>query len=267
MAEAESTDSTPDHPFDAERRLLQEAGQGTEARELSFQALEAHGAEARDLATRALELDPECIDALNVLAATGGLGPEEAAHGMKAVAMRAEAALGEAFITEHKGRLWDHVEARPYLRARKSLADLLERAGKLKEALPHLEALLRFSQGDPQEVRYHLARCYACLGKTKALQRLLRAFEADAGPIWAYMRVLLHLRLGEEKLALQALERARALNPHIEGCLKGTTRLPKESSAPPLPGSPEEASGALRTLAPAWGADREALYWLFKAGK
>ena len=261
MAEAGSTDFIPDpqapRPFDAERQLRQQARQGTddheEAQELAFQALEAHGAEARALATQALELDPECIDAQNIIVATEAVGPEEAAHRMRDVAARAEAALGEAFITEHKGRLWDRLEARPYLRARKSLADLLERAGKLKEALPHLEALLRFSQGDSQEVRYPLARCYACLGKTKALQRLLRAFETDAGPVWAYMRVLLHLRLGEEKQALGALERARALNPHIEGCLKGTTRLPRESSAPALPGSPEEAA--------------EALYWLFKAGR
>lgn len=276
MAEAGSTDSIPDpqapRPFDAERQLRQQASQGTddheEAQQLAFQALEAHGhAEARVLAAQALELDPECIDALNIIVATEAVGPEEAAHRMRDVAARAEAALGEAFITEHKGRLWEHMEARPYLRSRMALADLLERAGKLKEALPHLEALLRFSPDQPQELRYHLARCYACLGKTKALQRLLRSFEKDPGPVWAYMQVLLQLRLRDEKNALKALERARALNPHIESCLKGTSKLPKESPALALPGSPEEAADAVRFLAPAWASDHEAMYWLFKAAK
>ncbi len=195
------------------------------------------------------------------------MGPEEAAHRMQEVAVKAEATLGEAFIQAHKGLLWNQVEARPYLRSRMALADLLERAGKLKAALPHFEALLRFSQGDPQGVRYHLARCYASLGQTKPLQNLLRTFEGDPGPVWAYMKVLLHLRLKEEKTALRALERARTLNPHVEGFLTGTTKLPKECAAPALPGSPEEAARALRYLAPAWAADREAMYWLFKVGQ
>lgn len=307
MAEARSTDSTPDRQilrsFDTERLLRavdrlqahqefadegefraflegfkgrpleeirREAGTDAqeEAQELAFQALEApHPAEARSLATQALELDPDCIDALNAMAGAESVGPEEAAHRMKEVAVKAEAALGETFIAEHKGQLWGRLEARPYLRARMALASLLERSGQLKEALPHFQALLRFTEGDPQGVRYHLARCYASLGQTKPLQHLLRTFESDPGPVWAYLNVLLHLRLQEEKKALQSLKRARALNPHVEGFLTGTVQLPKEGPCAVLPGSPEEAAGALRFLAPAWAADREAMYWLFKVGK
>jgi len=239
-----------------------------EAQELAFQALEARSqAEARTLAAQALELDPDCIDALDALAGAESVGPEEAAHRMKEVAVKAEVALGEDFITENKGQLWGRVEARPYLRARMALASLLERSGKLKEALPHFQALLRFTDGDPQGVRYHLARCYASLGQTKPLQHLLATWESDPGPVWAYMNVLLQLRLKQEKTARKALERARSLNPHVEGFLTGTTKLPKEFPFAAEPGSPEEAAAALRFLAPAWTADREAMYWLFKVGK
>jgi len=237
-----------------------------DAQELAFQALETHvPAEARNLANQALELDPDCIDALNALAAAEAVGPEEASHRMKEVAVKAEMALGEDFITENKGQLWGRVEARPYLRSRMALASLLERSGNLKEALPHFQALLRFTEGDPQGVRYHLARCYACLGQTKPLQNLLHTWESDPGPVWAYMNVLLQLRLKQEKAALKTLARARNLNPHIEGFLTGTTQVPRECPFAVLPGSPEEAAAALRFLAPAWTADREAMYWLFKA--
>jgi tetratricopeptide (TPR) repeat protein len=239
-----------------------------EAQELAYQALESRSqAEARRLAAQALERDPDCIDALNAMAGTESVGPEEAAHHMKEVAVKAEVALGEDFISENRGQLWGRVEARPYLRARMALASLLERSGKLKEALPHFEALLRFTEGDPQSVRYHLARCYAGLGQTKPLQHLLATWESDSGPVWAYMNVLLQLRLKQEKPALKALARARARNPHVEGFLTGTTKLPKEHPFAGLPGSPEEAAAALRFLAPAWTADREAMYWLFKVGK
>lgn len=239
-----------------------------EAQELAFQALEARSqAEAKALASQALELDPDCIDALDALAGAESVGPEEAAHRMKEVAVKAEVALGEDFISENKGQLWGRVEARPYLRARMALASLLERSGKLKEALPHFQALLRFTDGDPQGVRYHLARCYASLGQTKPLQHLLATWESDPGPVWAYMHVLLQLRLKQEKAARKALERARSLNPHVEGFLTGKTKLPKEFPFAAAPSSPEEAAAALRFLAPAWTADREAMYWLFKLGK
>jgi tetratricopeptide (TPR) repeat protein len=239
-----------------------------DAQELAYQALEAHTAgEARALAAKALELDPACIDALNAMAGSESMGPEVAAERMKEVAVKAELALGEDFITENKGQLWGRVEARPYLRARMALASLLERSGQLKEALPHFEALLRFTPADPQGVRYHLARCYASLGQTKPLQHLLATWESDPGPVWAYMNVLLQLRLKQEKTACKALEKARSLNPHVEGFLTGTTKLPKELPFGAPPGSPEEAAAAMRFLAPAWTSDREAMYWLFKAGK
>ncbi len=278
MAEAQPTESAPERrptrPFDEERLLRAEtqeqaaANSKDDAQELAFQALEAHGhAEARALATEALERDPDCIDALNALANSEGKGPEEAAQRMQEVAVKAEKALGPDFIRDNKGHLWDCVEARPYLRSRMILASLLARSGKLKEALPHFQALLRFTEGDPQGVRYHLARCYASMGQTKPLQKLLGAWESDPGPVWAYLTVLLKLRLKEDKSALKALERARTLNPHVEGFLTGTIQLPKPSPQAAAPGSPEEAAAALHFLAPAWTADREAMYWLFKVGK
>jgi len=196
-----------------------------------------------------------------------GTSPEDAAHRLKELAVRIELELGEAFITTHKGDLWHRPEAQPYLHARMNLAVILERLGKLKEALPHFQALLRFTKDDPQGARYHLARCHACLGDTKALQALVQAFASDASPTWTWMTLLAQHRSGQGKAALKTLALARRQNPHIEGYLTGKVRLPKSA---PKDGSPEGADAAIAAMAylgPAWAADREAMYWLLRAGE
>ncbi len=189
---------------------------------------------------------------------------EDATHQLKELAVRTEMELGAAFITTHRGDLWHRPEAQPYLHARMVLASLLERSGKLKEALSHFEALLRFTKDDPQGARYHLARCYACLGDTKALQALLRAFENDPSPVWTWMTLLAQHRTGQMKTAQKTLGQARRQNPHIEGYLTGKVRLPRTVPAEGDTPSPETAMAAMAHLGPAWSADREAMYWLLK---
>lgn len=196
-----------------------------------------------------------------------GAEVEETTHRLKELAVREELELGEAFITAHKGELWHHPKAQPYLEARMALAIALERSGKVKEALAHFEALLRFTREDPQSARYHAARCHACLGDTKALQALLRAFEADPSPVWTWMTLLTHHRTGQLKTALKTLAQARKQNAHIEGFLTGKVRLPKTTPPEGAPDSPETAMAAMAHLGPAWSADREAMYWLLKNAK
>lgn len=236
-----------------------------DAQELAFQALEARSApEARSLAQRALELDPTCVDARHAAVVAGGLAPEEAIGHLKVIAVEAEQALGASFIENQRGRLWGHLRARPYLRARLAVGALLEKAGKAKEALAHFEALLRFSQGDPQGVRYHAARCQAVLGRAKALATLLEAFPADDGATWTWLQVLARLQAGDEKGARGHLALAQSRNPHVHAFLTAERKLPREDFEAAAPGTVEEAVEAMRVLGPAWGADRDALSWLMR---
>ena len=211
--------------------------------------------------TETLPLDSDLTATLE------GMSPEEAAVIAKERAVREELKLGETFINAHRGRLWDQPEARPYLQARMALACLLERAGKLKEARSHFEALLRFTPSDPQEVRYHLAACQTRLGDLKALQSLLKTFASDSGPVWLWMTLLSQVRTGQEKTALKTLARARRANPHIEPFLTGKVRLPRSAPREAAEDSPEAAVAAMAHLGPAWSADREAMYWLLRVGE
>lgn len=249
--------------------VCQEAGSDPleEAQDLAFQALEtSNPTEARERAARALALDPGNVDARHAEALHCGEGPEETADRLKVVAVEAEQALGAGFIQAEKGRLWNHLRARPYLRARMALAVLLERSGKPKEALPHFEALMRFSQGDPQGVRVPLARCLAVLGRFQPLKTLLETFPEDNTAIWAWLRVLERRQNGTDAEARSALGRARSHNAHVEAFLTARAKPPRERITPPEPGSPEEAALALRTLGPAWAPHREALTWLMRQG-
>lgn len=74
-------------------------------------------AKRRALANKALSLDPDCADALVLLA-------EQAMHANEAMdlyerAMRAgERKLGEEFFEENRGHFWGIFETRGYMRAR-----------------------------------------------------------------------------------------------------------------------------------------------------
>lgn len=236
-----------------------------QAQQLALRAMELpQSAERKRLVQEALELDPQCVDAQCAEAAVAG-SLDEASRKVKALAVQLERDLGEGFFREYEGRLWEMPQAKPYLRTRLCLADLLARAGRFRMAQPHLEALMRMCPPyDPLRVRYPLARCYACQGRLKELKALLSRFNTDIGPAWTWMGLLECIkaqRLDDAKLYLR---RARERNAHIEGYLTGAQLPPKECAENALPGSAEEAAYALRFLELAWRSDRHAMYWLFR---
>lgn len=237
----------------------------SEAQTWALRALEAPTPkEARAWAERALALDPTNLDARHAAILHRGQTPEATIEALTALAVEAEQALGAAFIESERGRLWNHERARPYLRARLSLALLLERSGKAKEALPHFEALVRFSQGDPQGASLHLARCLASLGRFRALRHVLDTHPCQDAVAWAWLRVLERHHLGTEAQARDALAAARRLNPHVEAFLTARDKAPRVQPERPQPGSREEAARVFRLLSSAWTPHRDALTWLMR---
>ncbi len=236
-----------------------------QAQQLALRALELpQSAERKRLVQEALALDPRCVDALCAEAAVAG-SLDEASRKVKELAVQMERELGEAFFRENEGRLWEMPQARPYLRTRLCLADLLARAGRFRMAQPHLQALLRMCPSyDPLKVRYPLARCFACQGRIKELKALLNQFQTDISPVWTWMGLLECIKSQRLEDARLYLRRARERNVHIEGYLTGTQLPPREVSGEILPGSSEEAAYALRFLELAWRSDRQAMYWLFR---
>ena len=235
------------------------------AQALAEQALAARKkTETLALARRALELDGECTDAQVLVARETAGSPKELAAGLKVIVDRAEAKLGAPFLQEHRGALWEILEARPYLRARLALAAAHEKAGKPGAAVPHLQELLLIDTQDHQGARFRLVCCLLAVNDLKSLATLLEQWGDEASAFMAWAALLERIRAKTEKGAEKALLRARRVNPYFEDYLTGRRMMPKRIPESSAPGSPEEAASALRLFGETWANDREGMYWLFR---
>jgi len=219
-------------------------------------------ADSPELARKALALDGECVDAQTLLVRLEQPSPRLQARQLRLISSRAEAKLGTLFLQQHRGHLWDRAEARPFLRAKRALAEALEKAGRPVEAILHLEAMLILDPDDPLDARTALIRCYLASGQLKPLEEFLRREPESAFIAWT--TVLARLKARNEKAAHKALDHARRLNPLVEAFLTGRQKQPRRLKEHIDPGSPEEAVQVLKRFGEVWNNDREALYWLFR---
>ncbi len=237
------------------------------AQDLAYRAMEEKGPfEARALARRAVKLDPDCVDALAVLASIeAGTDDERIELTMRAVEA-GERSLGEEFFKENRGRFWGIVETRPYMRVKQGLADLLWEAGREDEAIRHYEEMLELNPNDNQGNRHTLVGFYLAAGDLEGARRLFDQFSDDASAAFAWARVIERFVAGDGKGASEALEAARKRNPHVEAYVTGARRLPDRTPEYYERGRESEAVVCVRETGEAWHRHPEALQWLKDAG-
>lgn len=234
-----------------------------QAQALIDQAWEARTQrQAAALARRALEIFPDCADAYNVLAGAEARSAEDALvlyeHGVDA----GRRSLGNAFFDEHRGHFWSMIETRPYLRARRGLADCLWALGRKRESLTHCEALLELNPDDDQGIRHGLLSRYLALGNDMGAARLFRDYPHDASAAFLWSRVLLDLRRGDQVAATEHLVLAMHGNPHVAGFFAGKRKPPARLPAHYSPGDRNEAALYIANFAEAWLASADAMDWL-----
>ena len=234
-----------------------------QAQALIDQAWEARTQrQAAALARRALEIFPDCADAYNVLAGAEARSAEDALvlyeHGVDA----GRRSLGNAFFDEHRGHFWGMIETRPYLRARRGLADCLWALGRKRESITHCEALLELSPDDNQGIRHGLLSRYLALGNDMGAARLFRDYPHDASAAFLWSRVLLDLRRGDQVAATEHLVLAMHGNPHVAGFFAGKRKPPARLPAHYSPGDRNEAALYIANFAEAWLASADAMDWL-----
>jgi len=221
------------HPFDETRRLGRgHGGESPAARALSLVArawAAVDGAERCELARRALAVDPDCADAQYILTEESDAPEAEKLAGFRKAMECAERALGPDLFDEGVGRFWTLPETRPYMRARKAVADLLHAMGRPGSAAGHYEYLLRLNPEDNQGCRECLAACWLELGEWGALDDLLRRYEEDAACWWDYGRAAVEYvrSRGAASRAVEYLAEARETNPQVPAFLRGERRLPR----------------------------------------
>jgi len=232
------------------------------AQEMAFQAMESDETDAAlALADRAISLDPHCVDALVIRATLSAESVGELIEQLQKAVAVGDACLGEEFFAENMGDFWTLVEARPYLRTVRRLAEALWDAGRRFDAVDHFEYLLELDQGDHQETAQTLLACYLGMGEVGRTLELLVEYGRDDA-ISQSCAALAHYLAGDTIAADTALARAKRLNPYLLPYLTGDLEIPDELRTRFAPGSEDEAIACGQILGDAWSSQSAAYLWL-----
>ncbi|MBU2499825.1 MAG: hypothetical protein ABIK96_02125 [bacterium] len=235
------------------------------AQELAFQAYECEDeTQAVELTEKALELDPRCVDALTLQAFLTAPGAGELIGLLEHAATVAEEDLGEEFFAEFMGDFWPMVEARPYMRCIKQLAEVLWNVGRRLDAVAHYENLLDLDPAD------HMGNCalllgyYLSMGEVQRSWDLLEDIDDEVSAVHNWAWVLLFLLVGDEEGARQSLDHALDQNPYVAPLLIGMG-TDEEYDLPVAikTGTEDEAHYCLQVLGEAWSRAEPARWWLF----
>ena len=255
----------------AERGRAQDQGQPPdEAQRLFYAAMDAATPERKlFLLRQSLEKDPENVEALLASLSFEDLTPEQHIPRLREIIAIAERRLGENTFKEFAGRFWEFVETRPYMRARRFLADALFDTGRRAEAITEWEGILQLNPCDNQAIRYWLVPAYLASGRLEDARRLLTTYaeEVPYSTLLAWCRVLERFLLDDAAGASEALAVARKSNPATEAYIKGHRDLPNEIPSMYAPGSREEAISFAARLHMAWQAHQQAMQWLLNQPK
>ena len=239
------------------------------ALDLCAQAEEARGRREIQLLRAALDLDPDCVEALLMLA--DRTPDADAAIPIFQRAVDAAARnLGPDAFERFAGHFWGARETRPYMTARQQLVGALLDASRDEEAADHLREMLRLNPGDNQGNRYVLAQCLLRLNRLDELESLLNRadYRDDASADWAFARALLAFRRhGDAPASRTALRQAQESNPFVVPLLLGGAQMPPMMPQAFSPGSEQEAILCVEQLAGEWYRTPGALEWLQTAGK
>lgn len=232
------------------------------AQELAFEAFEsATGDQALALAEKALAADPDCVDALTIKAFLSSEDAGELIDALEHAATCGENGLGEEFFSEFMGDFWPLVEARPYLRTIKQLAEVLWAVGRRFDAVENYINLLDLDPEDHMGNSALLLSCYLAMGEVQRAWDLLEEYDDDSA-VFQYAWLLVHLMSGDEDAAGDALENALDVNPHVIPYVLGMGEELEGNPPVVAVGSREEASVVDQILGAAWDSNPNAVLWV-----
>lgn len=172
---------------------------------------------ARQKAVKALEICPDHVDAMNLIA----LVHMEDFEYDRARDTYEKAV--EAAVKEQKGKVkirdveyWSQMETRPYMRARHGYGFSLAYLGRHKEALDQFNLLLKIDPQDNVGARFLLADLYHFTGDIKKAEKY---YTESGSPDAAFNYALLLRCVGREQEARLTLKRACNKSPVVRSML------------------------------------------------
>jgi len=241
-----------------------------DAQDMAFVALSSRNPEVTALMVEiALEIDPHCVDAAALAAMFDERGEMSTISRLETVVTGAELALGgHAFVAGCGGRLWDDVLARPYLRARRVLADVLLVAGRRQDAEVHFTELLALDVEDPLQIGETVLGYALERGELQCARDLATRSENSDSPVAPWARALERWLNDDRAAAARLVRRGRAESPLVVQALleprsssRGKPVLPIDMDGPPLHHLAQAVFVELR-IGAAWRAHPGALAWL-----
>jgi tetratricopeptide (TPR) repeat protein len=235
------------------------------AQEFAYEAMETEDEEeSLEFANKALELDPQCVDAMLVVAESTAESQEEMIELMgKAVD------AGAKNVQELEGRprnaFWDVVELSPYLRALHRTADLLRLAGRTEEAVGRLETMLKLDPDDNHGARDLLLGCYLLQRDLPRARGLLQQFADDRSAPMLWSATLERFLARDRKGASAALRAARDENKYVEDYLALRKAPEGEPPGQYESGDENEALYCVDAIGMAWMHYPEAVEWLVES--
>lgn len=250
MASGEPIAATPRTPLE-------------EAQGQMYEAWEARGKRRIELARKALGISADCADCYVLLAEEAARTLEEARDLYQQGVEAGERAIGPEPFKEDVGHFWGILETRPYMRARAGLAQTLWLLGERRQAIEHLQDMLRLNPNDNQGVRYMLMGWLLGAGDDQALGKLLRRYKDDYSAEYLYTNALwLYRKEGATAKSKRALGEAMGENRHVPLYLLGRKRIPRDLPEYISFGSESEAVSYAAGAIQAWRETEGALAWL-----
>jgi len=236
------------------------------AQELAYRAYECQDPEkAEELVGEALEVHPECVDALTMQAFLKHETVAELLSALEHAATCGEDQLGEDFFAEFMGDFWPMVEARPYMRTIKQLAEVLWNVGRRFDAVDHYTNLLDLDPDDHMGNSSLLLGMYLSMGEIQRSWDLLEEYDDDRSAVFHWGWLLLFIMTGDETGSQDALKHAMEVNPFVAPWFLGMAEFNDDIPAYIKLGSEAEAQVCAQILAEAWERNPDAQMWLHEA--
>jgi len=252
------------------------------AQALVYETIDAPRKKRIEKAREALAIYPGCADAWVILSEyekdpkarkgmleeavrAGEIGLKDAGMAVGLTADRSERSPGERPQDESRDPSFWSTEARPYMRARLALAQLLYEEGEREKAIVEYRSMLELNPRDSQGIRYLLLSAYLEAGTDAADAEAAALVERtrDASSAWAYAKAyLLFKREGDTPASMAAGVRAYYANPLIPRVLSGEIRVPKRLPETYQYGEEDEAVIYGASAMGYWSAALGALPWL-----
>lgn len=234
-----------------------------EAQGFAYEAMEAEDPfEVLELTNKALQLDPDCSDALLLMARLTSRSLTEEIKKVKEIIARTEQKLGKKYFEENKGHFWGMVETRPYMRALSFLISALREKRKTAEAIRQAEKMLELNPNDNQGIRDTLLGMYLETGNLDGARKLFKKYPTEYMAVFLWGQMLERYLSGDLKGAARIYRRASERNPYVFDYLTGRRRPDFELEDFYSPGDENEAILCLEEIGPAWQKHPEAIEWM-----